>query len=227
MCRFSGLRPSDAITLTWAGVNFPESRLVVTAPKLAHHASKGVRVVPITEDFRQYLEDVLDLTGDTPFVFPEELRKRAEGESGMGGLNLRTQLAKIIKRAGVACWGKPFQNMRASYESDMADRLPLAMAAKLTGNSSMVAMRHYVDVTDATFEAAKAIRLVEPKASPAGQVLSVQKRERFVSEMPRNGKNDTFCKSSKTLELPVSTTRCRLSQTPHHARQESNLQPAD
>ena len=44
--------------------------------------------------------------------------------------------------------------MRASCETDLARKFPLAMVAKWLGNTQAVAMRHYVDVTDADFERA-------------------------------------------------------------------------
>ena len=44
--------------------------------------------------------------------------------------------------------------MRASCETDLAREFPLAVVAKWLGNTQPVAMRHYVDVTDADFERA-------------------------------------------------------------------------
>lgn len=46
--------------------------------------------------------------------------------------------------------------MRARCETDLARQFPLAVAAKWLGNTQAVAMRHYVDVTDADFERASA-----------------------------------------------------------------------
>ena len=39
-------------------------------------------------------------------------------------------------------------------ETDLARQFPLAIVAKWLGNTQAVAMRHYVDVTDADFERA-------------------------------------------------------------------------
>jgi hypothetical protein len=44
--------------------------------------------------------------------------------------------------------------MRANCETDLARQFPLAIVAKWLGNTQAVAMRHYVDVTDADFERA-------------------------------------------------------------------------
>ena len=44
--------------------------------------------------------------------------------------------------------------MRASCETDLARQFPLAVVAKWLGNTQAIAMRHYVDVTDADFKRA-------------------------------------------------------------------------
>ena len=44
--------------------------------------------------------------------------------------------------------------MRARCETDLARQFPLAVMAKWLGTTQVVAMRHYVDVTDADFEQA-------------------------------------------------------------------------
>lgn len=59
--------------------------------------------------------------------------------------------------------------MRASCESDLARQFPLAVVAKWLGNTQAVAMRHYVDVTDADFE-----RAINPPGSTWPLVPSEQ-----------------------------------------------------
>ena len=39
--------------------------------------------------------------------------------------NLRTQLMRILRRAGVATWPKLFHNLRASRETELAATFPL------------------------------------------------------------------------------------------------------
>ena len=45
--------------------------------------------------------------------------------------------------------------MRASCESDLAQSFPLAVVTKWLGNTPSVALRHYVDPTEAAFDAAQ------------------------------------------------------------------------
>lgn len=85
------------------------------------------------------------------FVFPEEYRRRAQGERGFNGANVRTTFSKIIRKAGVNPWPRVWHSLRASCESDLAQSFPLAVVAKWLGNTPSVALRHYVDPTDTAF----------------------------------------------------------------------------
>ncbi len=61
---------------------------------------------------------------------------------------------RIIRRAGLEPWPRPFHNLRASCETDRVQRFPLRKVARWIGNTPTVAMRHYVDVTDEDFRQA-------------------------------------------------------------------------
>jgi hypothetical protein len=106
---------------------------------------------------RPFLEAAWDKAPDgTEYVIPEEYRKRAQGPAGWANANLRTTLEKIIRRAGLEPWPRLWHSMGASCETDLARKFPLAVVAKWLGNTQALAMRHYVDVTDADFERATA-----------------------------------------------------------------------
>ena len=68
--------------------------------------------------------------------------------------NLRTQLLRIIKRAGLTPWPKLFQNLRASRATELAAEHPGHVAADWLGHSNKVADKHYRQVTDADFDRA-------------------------------------------------------------------------
>ena len=57
--------------------------------------------------------------------------------------NLRTQLIRIIQRAGLTPWAKLWHNMRASRQSELMAEYSLADACRWIGNSPVVAARHY------------------------------------------------------------------------------------
>ncbi len=61
---------------------------------------------------------------------------------------------RACRAAGVDPWPRPFHAMRASCETDWAARFPLADVAEWLGHSRMVAARHYLRPTGATFAAA-------------------------------------------------------------------------
>ncbi len=51
--------------------------------------------------YSAHLEAAFDQAEEgAEFVFPEEYRRRAEGERGFNGANVRTTFSKIIRRAG-------------------------------------------------------------------------------------------------------------------------------
>ena len=68
--------------------------------------------------------------------------------------NLRTQLQKIIKRAGVEVWPKLWQNLRATRATELADRFPAHVATSWCGHTEKVAMASYWQTTDEHFRAA-------------------------------------------------------------------------
>lgn len=69
-------------------------------------------------------------------------------------VNLRTELGRIIGRAGVKVWPKLFQNLRSTRETELASRSPIHVVCEWIGNSEIVATNHYLQVTDEDFEAA-------------------------------------------------------------------------
>jgi len=72
----------------------------------------------------------------------------------LGSTNLRTQLERIIRRAGVEQWPRLFQNLRASRETELTQHHPLHVVVAWIGNSAPIAAKHYLQLTDADFEKA-------------------------------------------------------------------------
>ena len=156
LSRFAGLRvPSEAFSLRWQDVDWERGRLTVPSPKTQHLAGRAYRVIPLFPAVRPFLEAAWDETPEgAEYIIPDEYRRRAQGPGGWRNANLRTTLEKIIRRAGLTAWPRLWHSLRASCETDLARQFPLAVAAKWLGNTQAVAMRHYVDVTDADFERA-------------------------------------------------------------------------
>src|SRR5262245_64663581 len=71
----------------------------------------------------------------------------------MGSSDKRRSRAKRCR--GIDPWPRLWHSLRASCESDLAQSFTLATVTKWLGNTPSVALRHYVDPTDAAFEKAR------------------------------------------------------------------------
>lgn len=169
LARYGGLRvPSEALALTWNDVNWEQNRLIVRAAKTAHHRDGGIRVVPIFAELKPYLDAAWDAAE------PGQVKLITRYDDGA---NLRTQLNRWTLQAGVKPWPKPFQNMRATRATELADRFPSHVCAKWLGHTERVADEFYRSVTDehyirATESGAKCDALAAQNAAqtvPAGK----------------------------------------------------------
>src|SRR5262249_20710551 len=169
LARFGGLRvPSEAFSLTWSDVDWDRGRLSVPSPK-TEHLGKPHRVIPLFPLLRPHLEAAFEQAPEgSVYIFPDEWRERATGNDGWAGANMRTTFAKIIRRAGVEPWPRLWHSLRASCESDLAQRFPLATVTKWLGNTPSVALRHYVDPTEAAFDRALEWRPAETGGAKSG-----------------------------------------------------------
>ncbi|GIW82603.1 MAG: hypothetical protein KatS3mg105_4410 [Gemmatales bacterium] len=147
LSRFAGLRcPSEVLALRWEDVNWEKNRFLVRSEKTEHHAGKGTRWVPIFPELMPFLADAFDKA--KPGAVHVITRYRDAKQ------NLRTQFQRIIYRAGVDAWPKLFHNLRASCETDLASRFPIHVVCSWIGNSTLIAQKHYLQVTEADFQSA-------------------------------------------------------------------------
>ena len=144
LARFGGLRtPSETLLLRWADVDWERGRLLIRSPKTEHHVGKDSRLVPIFPELRPYLEAAWDAAAEgAEFVI---VRRRDSN------VNLRTQLLRIIAKAGLTAWPKLFQNLRSTRETELAETYPLHVVTSWLGNSQLIAAKHYLQVTDDHF----------------------------------------------------------------------------
>ncbi len=190
LSRFGGLRcPSEHLALTWADIDWDRSRIRVTSTKTERHEGKGERWIPIFPKLRPHLEETWNQaeTGETNVI----TRYRD------ASVNLRTQLLRIIRKAGLTPWPKLFQNLRASMATDLASKHPAHVAAAFLGHSTVVANKHYWQVTDEDFE--RAIQGDEKATQNATQYLHVSARTD--SQTPPTA-------DKKIPLLPVPALRC-------------------
>lgn len=199
LSRFGGLRcPSEHLALTWRDVDQPGGRLTVHSPKTEHHPEGAIRVIPIFPELRPYLEDCQALAPDGAVHVITRYRD--------ANANLRTQLLRIIKRAGLAPWPKLFQNLRATRETELAAAFPMHVVCKWMGNSPKVAAKHYLQVTDDDYA-----RAIAPDQraifAPESQSQKVQEEEATPIEVQEDA---VMCKFMFRDEGGVGDTRLEL-----------------
>ena len=144
LARFGGVgTPSAPLGLRWGDIDWDQNRFTVTSPK-TNKQGKPWRIVPLFPELREILAEAFDLAPDrAEFVIT---RYRND--------NLRTQFNRILKRAGGTPWPKPFQNLRSSRETELANAFPLHVVSEWLGNTPSIAMKHYLTTTDDHFQRA-------------------------------------------------------------------------
>ena len=154
LSRYAGLRcPSEHLALTWADWNVERSALTVRAAK-----TNSVRAVPVCPELARLLQDAYDVADPGAEFIIARYR--------LPNSNQRTQLHKIMARAGVTPWPRTFHNLRASAQSEWVERFPLASVCLWIGNTPSVAARHYLTARDAHFDAATRAAVEAPGRAP-------------------------------------------------------------
>ncbi len=162
LSRYGGLRcPSEHLSLKWGDVDWEHNRVTIRSPKTEHHAGGESRVIPIFPELRPHLET---LFFDEERAGTEYLITRYRNRNA----NLRTQLLRIIKHAGVEPWPKLFHNLRASRQTELTARFPLHVVCKWIGNSAPIADKHYLQVTDGHYDDALVIATPEVGGTESG-----------------------------------------------------------
>ena len=165
LSRYGGLRcPSEHLALRWGDVDWEHSRITVRSPKTEHHEGKGDRIIPLFPELRPHLQAVLD---ELLEHFDPKLNRLSEQpvitRYRDRNCNLRTQLCKIIRRAGLKPWPKLFQNLRSTRETELEETFPSHVVCAWLGNSPRIAAKHYLQVTAEHF--AKATDCAAQKAA--------------------------------------------------------------
>ena len=146
LSRFGGLRvPSELLALEWSHIDWERGRFTVTSRKMKRH-NKPYRVVPIFPELLPYLQEAFENAPDgARYVIARYRQKNA---------NLRTQLNRILRRAGVEPWQRLFHNLRASRQTELQNQFPAHVVCDWLGNSEAIAHKHYLTVTDEHFDQA-------------------------------------------------------------------------
>jgi integrase len=174
LARFGGLRtPSEPLALKWADVDWSVGRMTIRSPKTAHHDGHESRVLPIFPEIRPYLEQAWDEAEEGGEYVITKTRNPA--------INLRTRLQAYIAKAGLSGWPKLWQNLRATCETELAERFPSHVVCEWLGHSQLVAQKHYLQTTDDHFATA-----LEPATNSAPEAAQNAAQHAFApSRMER------------------------------------------
>jgi integrase len=207
LSRFGGLRcPSEHFALKWNDLDWERNRFRVTSPKTAHHEGKGERWVPIFPELRPYFEEAFELAAEGAIYIINRYRDVDQ--------NLRTQLRRIIRKAGLDPWTRVWHNLRSSRETELAGRFPVHVVCAWMGHAALIAQKHYLQVTEQDFQLA-----ADPNSAP-NSALTAQNtaQHRARTERAPNEKTPQFAGFSGDSSV--------ISAVGEYPRQDSNLQPS-
>ncbi len=132
--------------MKWSDVDWAESRILIHSCKTERHEGKGTRWIPLFPELLPPLQEAFEhAEPGSKYVITRYRSTRC---------NLRTRLLRIIRRAGLTPWPKPFQNCRSTRQTELVESFPLHVVSAWLGNSELVAQKHYLQVTDEHFQRA-------------------------------------------------------------------------
>ena len=118
----------------------------------------------------------------------------------------RLQFERIIRWAGLKPWPRLFHNLRASRETELAERFPIHMVTAWLGNTPDIARKHYLQTTDEHFQ-----RALEPVASGSPVNRDVQRACSALQNPVQSGAVRAGSSPYKTRENP---RKCGISGVP-------------
>lgn len=157
--------------------------------------------MPIFPELRPYLEEAFHLAAEGALYVINRYRDTNQ--------NLRTQPARIVRRAGLTPWPKLFHNLRASRQTELRERYPTHVVCAWLGNTAAIAAEHYLQVTEAHYKQAAQI----PAQSAAERAC--QRETAFPPDMPNvRSDKDLHVKSipDKTYDYPQGDSNPCLSR---------------
>jgi integrase len=189
--------------MRWEEIDWEMSRMSIPEPKVEHHEGRGIRSCPIFPELRPILDEAFEIFGDKSEFVVAAPQYRAAANTAMGwkNSNLRTEMTRLLRRAGVSGWSRLFHSMRASRQTELQREFPLHVVCSWLGNSPRIAQQSYLLVTEDDF--AKATGVKKGDGGGACQWLT----------KPRNRPSSWVCASKVSLAI----TTCHVANTERKA----------
>jgi hypothetical protein len=113
------------------------NRMRIPEPKVEHHEGRGIRSCPISPELRPFLDEAFEIFGDKSEYVVAAPQYRAAANTAMGwkNSNLRTEMTRLLRRAGVSGWPRLFHSMRASRQTELQREFPLHVVCSWLGTS--------------------------------------------------------------------------------------------
>ena len=117
---------------------------------------------PIFPELCSIPDDTFEIFGDKSgyVVAAPQYRAAANTEMGWKNSNLRTEMTRLLRRAGVSGWPRLFHSMRASRQTELQREFPLHVVCSWLGNSPRIAQQSYLLVTEFDFAKAAGVAKV-------------------------------------------------------------------
>jgi len=107
------------------------------------------------------LENVADLSEVRISGIRRKPRQSAANTAmGWKNANLRSEMTRLLRRAGVSGWPRLFHSMRASRQTELQREFPLHVVCSWLGNSPRIAQQSYLLVTEDDFARAAGVAKV-------------------------------------------------------------------
>jgi integrase len=197
LSRYAGLRcPSEHMALTWADVDWEHSRMTIRASKTEHHEGDGIRICPLFPELLPYLREAFE-EAEEGAVHVVTIYRNTSNRN----CNLRTQLLRIIAKAGLQPWPKLFQNLRATRQTELCQRFPEHVVCSWLGNTPAVAREHYLRTTEEHFQQAVNPGQEEPVEGAA------QNAAQYPAEWGRKEQKEPLGEESEGKDLQPLTTQ--------------------
>lgn len=172
LSRFAGLRwSSDMIQLTVQSIDSEHQTVKVYSPKTERYEHGMLRLTPLSDKVMQYVAELLDyLPNGATYLFP----RRRE----LSATSTTNALEDLCRSIGVALWVRPWNNMRASCETDWQQQgYSIFETAAWMGHSPDVALRHYNRIANELTAVADLPSALRVALRPSEESRSEVKRE--------------------------------------------------